>query len=473
MESLIAKTKIVATIGPACSDADTISQMIRTGLDVVRLNFSHGSHSEHEKHLEGIGKAVRATGKEISILADLCGPKIRTGDIPEPFEIKGGEELIITTREITGCREMISTSYPRLHLDAKPGDKILIDDGLIQLSVESIEGEELHCRVIDGGVVKSHKGMNLPGIDLQISAVTEKDREDLKFILDHDIDYVALSFVRNAEDIATLISLMETQGKRIPIVAKMEKPEAIENMEEIIDLTDMVMVARGDLGVEMPAEQVPSIQKTIIQTCIEANKPVITATQMLDSMINNPRPTRAEVSDVANAVFDGSDAVMLSGETSVGAYPIEAVRMMHSIINSAETHPDMKNRQQMRAKPNTSDSENLCRAAVMMAQNAGAKALLTITLHGKTAFLLSKYRPRIPIIAFTENPSIQRYLNIVWGVRPFLIDEVFDTDTTLKYARDRAIEWGFVKPGNKIVYATGIPLLEAKSTNMVKIETIE
>ena len=447
--------------------------MIRTGLDVVRLNFSHGSHSEHEKSLEAIGKAVRKTGKEVSILADLCGPKIRTGDIPVPFEIKGGEKLVITTREVTGCREIISTNYSHLHQDAKPGDRILIDDGLIQLSVDSIEGEELHCRVIDGGIVKSHKGMNLPGIDLKISAVTEKDREDLKFILDHVIDYVALSFVRNAADIKTLIELMEKFGKRIPIVAKMEKPEAIENMDEIIALTDMVMVARGDLGVEMPAEQLPPIQKTIIQTCIDANKPVITATQMLDSMINNPRPTRAEVSDVANAVFDGSDAVMLSGETSVGSYPVEAVRTMHTIIESAESHPDMKNRQQMRAKPMTSDSENLCRAAVMMAQNANVKALLTITLHGKTAFLLSKFRPRIPIIAFTESPIILRYLNIVWGVRPFQIDEVFDTDTTLKYARDLAIDRGFVGSGDKIIYATGIPLLEAKSTNMVKIETIE
>lgn len=467
------RTKIVATLGPACEDQETIKEMIASGMDVVRLNFSHGSHREHEAAIQAVEEASKQAGTSISILADLGGPKIRIGKLEHPVEVSTGEQLTITTEETTGSGMLLPTTYPELHLDIQKSDTILIDDGLIRLSVIDIDGRNIICTVIEGGTIREHKGMNLPDTRVSIPSITKKDEEDLKFILSRSIDYVALSFVRCGEDIDHLRSLMEDKGKVLPIVAKIEKPEALEDLDRIIEKADIIMVARGDLGVEIKAEQVPMYQKRIIDRCNRTNTPVITATQMLDSMIHNPRPTRAEVSDVANAVYDGSDAVMLSGETAVGKYPIAAVRMMDSIIRSSETGPNkVLQRHLLDISEPISDSVNICRAACIMANDTDAQGILTVTRTGKTAQLLSRFRPSVPIIAFTENPKIMRYLNIVWGVQTELIDNVDDTDTTLGRARDLAVELGYLKPGKKVIYATGIPLLKAVSTNMIKIETL-
>jgi pyruvate kinase len=467
------RTKIVATLGPACADTETIKEMVLSGMDVVRLNFSHGSHHIHDEYMRAVEAASEQTGVPISILADLCGPKIRVGSLKRPVEVKTGEQLTITTEKITGGEQRVSTSYEDLHLDVRKGDTILIDDGLIRLSVIDVDDREIVCTVIEGGTINEHKGMNLPDTKVSVPSVTDKDKEDLHFILGRNIDYVALSFVRSSDDIEQLRSIMKNEGKTLPIVAKIEKPEALKDLEGIIAAADIVMVARGDLGVEIRAEQVPMYQKRIIDRCNKTGKPVITATQMLDSMIYNSRPTRAEVSDVANAVYDGSDAVMLSGETAVGKYPVGSVKMMEAIIQSSEVRPNRTRQQFLRVSDEpVTDAVNICRAACMMADDTEAQGIITVTRTGKTARLLSRFRPSVPIIAFTEDPGIIRYLNIVWGVKTELIDNVGDTDETLGKARDLAVEMGYLKQGKKVIYATGIPLLEAVSTNMIKIETL-
>jgi pyruvate kinase len=332
-----AKTKIIGTIGPAINNPKMIVQLLNEGMDVARLNFSHASHEEHAENIRVIREASKNAGIPIAILADLCGPKIRLGLIEEPIEIVSGETIAISTRPeaYSSKYKMIPTDYTELASDVKPGDRILMDDGLLQVVVRENSGDDVICEVIDGGLVKSRKGMNLPNVNISVSAITEKDRKDLDFIVTQDIDFIALSFVRSRDDVRELRWLMKERGKSLPIIAKIEKPEAIDDIDAIIKETDMIMVARGDLGVEMPPQDVPVLQKMIIQKCVEANKPVITATQMLESMITNPRPTRAESSDVANAVFDGTDAVMLSGETSVGKYPLNAVRIMEQIIRAS------------------------------------------------------------------------------------------------------------------------------------------
>lgn len=469
-----AKTKIIGTIGPATSSPEMIEQLLKAGMDVARLNFSHGSYEEHAENIRTIRKASKKADWPIAILADLCGPKIRLGILEQPIEIVSGETIVISTNpaEYSGEHKMIPTDYINLSSDVKPGNRILMDDGLLQVVVRESSGDEVFCEVIDGGTVKSRKGMNLPNVDISVSAITAKDREDLDFIVTQDIDFVALSFVRSRDDIRELRWLMKERDKSLPIIAKIEKPEAIKDIDAIIKETDMIMVARGDLGVEMPPQEVPVLQKMIIQKCIAANKPVITATQMLESMILNPRPTRAESSDVANAVFDGTDAVMLSGETSVGKYPLNAVRTMEQIIRSSEKHALSTDIVQIRrGGSDMTDEENICRSACIMAQEAGAKAIITITKSGKTARLLSKFRPNVPIIAFSQSLSTIRELNIVWGVQGEPMEELGDTDTTLQLAKKAALALGYLSPGDKVVYTTGIPLLKSKAANMVKIGT--
>ncbi|MBI9108808.1 MAG: pyruvate kinase [Spirochaetales bacterium] len=469
-----AKTKIIGTIGPAVNSQDMMEKLLHAGMDVARLNFSHGSHGEHAENIRIIREASKKTDWPIAILADLCGPKIRLGVLETPIEIEAGETIVISANPAAykGVNKMIPTDYTNLASDVKPGDRILMDDGLLQVSVRESQGEDVLCEVIDGGTVKSRKGMNLPNVNISVSAITQKDRSDLDFIVTQDIDFVALSFVRSRDDIRELRWLLKERGKSLPIIAKIEKPEAIDNIDAIIEETDMIMVARGDLGVEMPPQDVPVLQKMIINKCIEANKPVITATQMLESMITNPRPTRAEASDVANAVFDGTDAVMLSGETSVGKYPLNAVRTMEQIIRSSEKHALSSDFVKIRRGGiDITDEENICRSACIMAQEAGAKAIITITKSGRTARLLSKYRPDIPIIAFSQNEETIRSLNIVWGVQGELIGELGDTDSTLRLAKKTALELGYLRPGDKVVYTTGIPLLKSKAANMIKIDT--
>ena len=467
------RTKIIGTIGPASADVEVLEELLKAGLDIVRLNFSHGDHESHARALENIETASQSTGIPVAVLADLCGPKIRLGDLEADIPLKVGEELIITTEEIVGTREKVPTIYKKLADDVTPGDTILIDDGLIRLEVLESGRSEVRCAVRTDGVLKSRKGINLPGVRVSSPSITEKDKRDLEFIIKHNIDFVALSFVRSRDDLKELRWFLKDRGKLLPIVAKIEKPEAVSDIDGIIDEADAVMVARGDLGVEMPTEEVPILQKMIISKCNARNKPVITATQMLESMIHNPRPTRAEASDVANAVFDGSDAVMLSAETSVGAYPETAVRIMDQIVRTAEKQSDTE-RARIRARSDhpLSDAQNICRAACDMAVEAKAAAIIAITKHGRTAQMLSRYRTLVPIIAFTESLETLRYMNILWGVQGELIDSVGETDATLRKARNLAVELGYVRRGDQVVYVTGIPLIESTNTNMIKIEMI-
>lgn len=468
-----AKTKILGTIGPATGSVEGLTKLIHAGMDVARLNMSHGSHELHAETIGNIRKASEQTGMPLPILLDLCGPKIRIGEVQEEFILQTGDSIIITTDTVIGSRQRISTTYENLPRDVKRGDTILIDDGLIRLEVRGINGNDVECITVYGGVVKSKKGMNLPKVNISISSITEKDRMDLEFGIQHGVDFIALSFVRSRDDIKELRWLLKDRGAAIPVVAKIEKPEAIEDIDGIIQETDIVMVARGDLGVEMETEEVPILQKMIIEKCNDYNKPVITATQMLESMVTNAKPTRAEASDVANAVFDGTDAVMLSAETSVGKYPTQAVSIMNTIVLKAEERPDPRKHIHLRRKKGSlSHADHICRAACIMAEDAEASAIIAITKSGRTAQKLSRFRPHIPIIAFTESEDVIRKLKIVWGVQGELIDRVEETDATLNKAKKAALALGYVSRGDTVIYVTGIPLVESSQANMIKLEEI-
>jgi pyruvate kinase len=409
----------------------------------------------------------------VAILADLGGPKIRLADLPEDLTVNTGDSVILTTDYNCSDPKKLKAGYPELAGDVKKGNRILVDDGLVQLEVTRVNPPDIHCLVLNDGILKSRKGINLPGVDISLSCLTEKDRIDIDYLVTQSIDYIALSFVRSREDIRELRELLESRGRDIPIIAKIEKPEAVADLEGIIAEADIVMVARGDLGVEMPAEEVPLIQKRIIAECNRQNKPVITATQMLESMIINPRPTRAEASDVANAVFDGTDAVMLSGETSVGKYPVESVRTMDRIVRASENQKrSARGEIDYRRRGAMSFEESICHSACLMAEENNASAIISLTNKGRTALLLSRFRPRVPIIAFTEKMEAVRYLNIVWGVQGELIDDVKDTDTTLEMAAGLAIKTGYIKSGDTVVFTAGIPLLESLHTNMIKIQKV-
>jgi len=468
-----AKTKIIGTIGPATGSIETLVKLIEAGMDVARLNMSHGTHEIHAETIENIRRASVQTGIPLSILLDLCGPKIRLGEVKEEFTLRKGDVFTITTDDVIGTRERVSTSYKQLPGDIQKGDSILINDGLIRLRVEEAREKEVICTTVYGGVISSKKGMNLPNVDISISSITEKDRKDLEFGIKYGVDFIALSFVRSQNDIKELRRLLEEHGASIPIVAKIEKPEAIQNIDGIILETDIVMVARGDLGVEMETEEVPILQKMIIEKCNDYNKPVITATQMLESMVTQAKPTRAEASDVANAVFDGTDAVMLSAETSVGKYPLESVSIMNTIVIKAEERPDPRKHIHLRRKKGfLSHADHICRAACIIAEDASASAIIVITKTGRTAQMLSRFRPHIPVIAFTESEQVIRKLKIIWGVRGELIDRVGETDITLNKAREAVLSLGYVHRGDTVVYVTGIPLIESSQANMIKLEDL-
>ena len=468
------RTKIIGTIGPACENPGVLQKMIEAGLNVARINCSHGEPEELLKLINYVNKTSADLGCPLPILADLSGPKIRLGVLPSDIPVKKDEILVLCSDPENKDAGKFTAGYPGLADDLSPGHRILIDDGLIELRVTEVKSPDIICRVMNDGVLKSRKGINLPGVPISLSALTEKDRRDVEFLSRADIDYIALSFVRRGEDIRELRDLLAKYGCSLPIVAKVEKPEAVDDLQSIVEEADIIMVARGDLGVEIPAEDVPVTQKRIISLCNSENKPVITATQMLDSMIVNPRPTRAEASDVANAVFDGTDAVMLSGETSVGLYPVEAVRTMKQIVKKAEINMTQGQIVNLRRREKLKSNEALiCHAACVMAEHADAKHLIAITQSGRTARLLSQYRTSVPILAFTQNERTIRYLGIVWGVIPEKIENVSDTDSTLKEALFLARERGYVKSGDSVIYTTGIPFLESKATNMIKIEKID
>ncbi|MBI3006430.1 MAG: pyruvate kinase [Ignavibacteriales bacterium] len=472
-------TKIICTIGPASQNVDALVALIEAGMDVARLNFSHGSYEQHLKVIENVREASRKTGEYITILQDLSGPKIRTGTLKNgSVELTTGSTYTFTVEEIVGDERRVSTTYRLLPNDVQPGDTILVDDGKIKFSVISTTRTEVLCTVFNGGILSNKKGMNLPGVKISVPSHTEKDIEDLMFGLKNDVDYVALSFVRSAEDIRKLreIIIQEVQkGKRVPIVAKIEKPEAVEDIDKIIRESDVIMVARGDLGVELPPEEVPIIQKMIVRKCNDAGVPVIIATQMLESMIENPRPTRAEANDVANAVLDGTDAVMLSAETSVGKYPVAAVHMMDQIIRRAE----VQGKDHLEIKDFPHDQEEkvfdaIGRAACVMAKQIGATAIIPLTHSGATAMNISKYRPQSHIIAITGREKILRRLNIVWGVRGIIIpDFEASADVVFKKIKDELKTRGYVQNGDYVVFTAGIPLMSKGSTNTIKVEKVE
>ncbi len=471
------RTKIVCTLGPSSNSYKMIEKLFCAGMNVARINFSHGSHEYHAQTIENIRKVARKYQYAISVLMDLQGPKIRVGKMKEESQVlREGSTVRITPEDILGTGEVIPIDYDRLPEDAEAGNRILIDDGLLELEVLEVNRKEILARVLVGGVIKSRKGVNLPGVKISMSSLTEKDLEDLEFGLKQDVDYVAMSFVRSGRDVQEVISRVRAAGSNAGIIAKIEKPEAVEVIDEIIEEADGIMVARGDLGIEIASERVPEIQKTIIQRSRVAGKPVITATQMLDSMIVNPRPTRAESSDVANAVLDGTDAVMLSGETAAGKYPIEAVKTMDKICRTIEENsleiyysldyrkPDWKEKQVI---------ESLAYSCVTIAENVEAKAISTITHSGNTARRIAKFRPRVPIVAFTENQKVRRQLNLVWGVHSVKLKQIFDTDQSVKRMEDYLKENGLVNVEDRVIIATGMPVAKRGRTNMIKISTIE
>ena len=446
-------------------------------MNVARLNFSHGSHKDHAQVIKHIRKVAKSHKYSIPVLMDLQGPKIRVGSMKNGGQVlKTGSTITITGEKVEGTSKVIPIDYSNLVREAEIGNRILLDDGLLEFKVTSRLDKELKAEVIVGGLLKSRKGVNLPNVKISIPALTEKDIKDLEFGIEQDVDIIALSFVRSAKDIRDIVSRVRAAGSQAAIIAKIEKPEALEVIDEIIEECDGIMVARGDLGIEIPTEEVPMVQKTLIEKCRVAGKPVITATQMLDSMINNPRPTRAESSDVANAVIDGTDAVMLSGETAAGKYPMEAVNVMDKICRRVEEHRTKLYNSLAFDKPEWKEKqvvESLSYSCVSIAENVEAKVIGTLTNSGSTARRIAKFRPKAPIIAFTESQKVRRQLNLVWGVHSVRVEKIFDTDMGVKLMEEFLQENGFVKKGDRAILTTGIPIAKRGSTNMIKVSTIE
>jgi len=471
------RTKIVATIGPATSSYEMLKAIVKEGVDVCRLNFSHGSYDDHKKVIDNIRKLNEETNSYVSILLDLQGPKLRVGEMEgAKVELKTGSIITVTTTEIISTGQKIFVKFPHLPKDIKKGERILLDDGKLQLkALESNGVDEITCEVVFGGTLSSKKGFNLPDTILSIPALTEKDKADLEFGIEQKVDWIGLSFVRKAQDIIELKEIIETHEWKPRVVAKIEKPEAMQNIDEIIDATDAVMVARGDLGVEMPMEQVPVIQKKIVKKCIEAGKPVIIATQMMESMIVSASPTRAEVNDIANAVMDGADAVMLSAETSVGAYPVLAVRAMQLTIAEAEktNAPYFKGKRPSAESTPTFLSDEICFTAVRISDHLGAKAIVGMTFSGYTAYKISSYRPKAMICIFTGNPRLITTLNLVWGVRTFYYNGFESTDKSIQEVNDILKKIGLVHTTDIVVNTASMPIHERTRTNTIKISEIK
>ena len=443
-------------------------------MNVARMNFSHGTHEDHALRLVALRQAAAKVGKNIAIMLDTKGPEIRLGYLEKDFvRLYTGDTVYLTTEAIKGNEQILPVSYRGLPKDVKSGDLVLISDGLIALRVNSIAGERIECTVENGGELTSQKGVNVPGVYVNLPAITERDEQDIIFGIENDFDFVAASFVRKANDVITIRKIIEDHGGTMDIIAKIENQEAVNNLDEIIEVADAIMVARGDLGVEIPPEEVPMIQKTIINKCKQMGKPVITATQMLESMIQNPRPTRAEASDVANAIFDGTDAVMLSGETAAGKYPVEAVETMARIASRAESSINyadlLKNNRRLYSKTVT---DAISHATVATAQDQGATAIITSTETGYTARMVSKYRPQAPIIAVTTQKSVLRKMALIWGVEPLLVSYMEDTDSMIDAAVNVSLDAGLIKAGDLIVITAGVPVGVHGSTNLIKVHTV-
>lgn len=476
MKPFHSRTKIVATLGPASAKPEVLYSMFNAGLDVCRLNFSHGSQADHQKVIDTIREINQKHKYNVGILADLQGPKIRIGMVKDGgINLVNGSKTIITTQECIGNEERIYITYENFPQDVKDGEIILLDDGKLQMRVlETNYKDEVICEVVHGGILTSRKGVNLPNTKVSIPSLTVEDRKNLDFVLESDVEWIGLSFVRNAADIVELKDVIKERGKTARVVAKIEKPEAIANIDEIIAVTDAVMVARGDLGVEMPMEEVPLLQKMIVNKCRAASKPVIIATQMLESMITTPRPTRAEVNDVANSVLDGADAVMLSGETSVGEFPLIVIETMQKIINNIEENNYPFYAEKF-LKPKTDSflGDAVCDSACFLAKQTDAIGIVTMTSSGYTAFEVASHRPQAPIFTFTSNESLLNTLSLVWGVRGFFYDKFESTDKTIEEVNDLLKKKKLVKKGDVVINTAAVPLEKRSRTNMVKVTVVE
>lgn len=474
---MLRKTKIVCTIGPASESVEKLRQLIQSGMNVARLNFSHGNFEEHGQRVLNIREAAKLSGKTVAILLDTKGPEIRTHNMQGgAIELKSGENIIIAMTEVEGSVEKFSITYPGLIDDVQIGSKILLDDGLIGLEVTEINqaGNEIHTKILNSGTLKNKKGVNVPGVSVNLPGITEKDRDDILFGIEQGIDFIAASFVRRAKDVLEIRQLLENNGaEHIHIIPKIENQEGVDNIDEILEVSDGLMVARGDLGVEIPAEEVPLVQKMLIKKCNALGKPVITATQMLDSMQRNPRPTRAEASDVANAIFDGTDAIMLSGETAAGLYPVEAVQTMNNIASRAEEALDHKEILSNRSKDTEHNmTDAIGQSVAHTALNLDVNAIVTPTESGRTARMIAKYRPKAPIVAVTSDPSVLRRLSLVWGVYPQMSVFATTTDEMLDIAVQESLNSGIVKRGDLIVITAGVPVGEAGTTNLMKVHVV-
>ena len=476
MHPITKKTKIVATLGPASSDKNTLRQMFLEGLNVCRLNFSHGTYEDHAAVIKVIHELNEETGLNVAILADLQGPKIRTDQMTDNgVELITGSEVTVVTEKILGTAERFSINYSQLPQDVTPGERILLDDGKIALEVLSTDGKnEIRLRVIHGGILSSKKGVNFPNTKISMPSLTPKDLLDLEFALDQNVDWIGLSFVRSARDIIELKHIIAARKCKAKVIAKIEKPEAIDDIDEIIKASDGLMVARGDLGVEIPYQNVPIIQKMLINKCILMARPIIVATQMMESMITNITPTRAEVNDVANAVLDGADAVMLSGETSVGKFPVDVIRTMANIVKEMEKFDGIYNKEEIPEKNQERFiSDSICFNACRLSQRVEAGAIITMSFSGYTAYKIASQRPKAPIYVFTSNQQILTQLNLVWGVRAFYYDKRISTDHTIADIKYLLKKSELVQQGDLVINIASIPLEDLGSSNMLKLSYVE
>ena len=467
------KTKIVATIGPASSGKSVLKKLIAAGMSVARLNLSHGSYDEHAHAISTIRSLSKSMNRPIGIILDLQGPKIRTGKLIDgkPLLLKRNSKIQITTKNILGTADMISTTYAKLADDIKKGNRILLDDGLIELKTISKTSDSVFCKIIHGGMLRENKGINLPGVDISAPSLTAKDRRDIDFGIKSGVDFFAISFVRSDDDVKAVKSIIKKQGTDIPVIAKIEKPEAVKNLNKILDVSDGIMVARGDLGVEMKPEKIPTIQKHIIHHAIRANRPVITATQMLETMINNPIPTRAEASDVANAIYDGTDAVMLSAETASGRYPEKAVRMMSRIAAEAEKSIFMKYDRQYDKFMEDTVTHAVAQSAVRILNDVKAKAIVVFSVSGKTAKFVARQRPSKPVYAFTPSPNVYNRMALSWGIIPQYISRIIRTERLIEASEKLLMQKGLIKNDDLVVLITGLAL-KSGSTNLIKIHKV-
>ena len=470
------RTKIICTLGPAVDSEDMIRTLIRTGMDAARFNFSHGSHPEHLERLNMLKSVRDAMGRPVATILDTKGPEIRIRSFEtKTITLEPGDPFTLTTEDVTGNQGLVSVTYPQLHEELQPGQEILIDDGLVAIRVERIEGTNIVCTVENGGTLSANKSINIPGVHIQLPALTEKDIDDIRFGVENDFDFIAASFVRRAADVEAVRAVLhDCGGDDVKIIAKIENQEGVDNLDAILEAADGIMVARGDLGVEIPAARVPILQKQMIRKGLQAGKPVITATQMLDSMMRNPRPTRAEVSDVANAVYDGTGSVMLSGETAGGKYPVEALTAMVGIVTETESAIDYwKQFQKQRVLPASNINDAITHTCCLTAKDLDAKAILTATSSGRSARMICRFRPACPIAALTMHEKVRRQLNISWGVTPYLTGEVNSTDRIFSLSAEVALKERLVENGDTVVITAGVPLGKSGSTNLIKAQVID